>query len=125
MFRILRFEPGVAALTAPGARVAGGAISRRKALENFAPIASGAKQPREIERITLLLTTDLMSEGVNLQDAGVVVHLDLPWTAARLEQRLGRIRRIESSHKVVHSYGIRPIDSAEMMIKLEATVRRK
>jgi hypothetical protein len=66
-----------------------------------------------------------MSEGVNLQDAGVVVHLDLPWTAARLEQRLGRIRRMESRHYVVHSYGIRPIDSAEMMIRLEATVRRK
>jgi hypothetical protein len=125
MFRILRTEHGVAALTASGARVAGGTISRREALNSFAPIASGAKAPREIECISLLLTTDLMSEGVNLQDAGVVVHLDLPWTAARLEQRLGRIRRMESSHSVVHSYGIRPIGSAEMMIRLEATVRRK
>jgi hypothetical protein len=125
MFRILRAERGVAALTASGARVAGGAISRREALNSFAPVASGVKAPREIERITLLLTTDLMSEGVNLQDAGVVVHLDLPWTAARLEQRLGRIRRMESRHNLVHSYGIRPINSAEMMIRLEATVRRK
>ena len=50
--------------------------------------------------MTLLLTTDLASEGVNLQDASVVVHLDLPWTAARLEQRVGRVARLASAHDV-------------------------
>jgi hypothetical protein len=125
LFRELRNDTGVAALTARGARIAGGDVTRREALERFAPIASGVKSPREIERISLLLTTDLLSEGVNLQDAGVVIHLDLPWTAARMEQRLGRIRRLSSTHSTVYAYGIRPSRSAELLIGLERTIRNK
>jgi len=125
LFRELRNEMGIAALTARGARIAGGDINRREALERFAPMALGVKPPREIERISLLLTTDLLSEGVNLQDAGVVVHLDLPWTAARMEQRLGRIRRLASNHSTVFAYGIRPSRSAELLIGLERTIRKK
>lgn len=125
LFRELRNEPGVAALTAAGARVAGGPITRREALTRFAPLATGAQPPREIERIGLLLTTDLLSEGVNLQDASVAVHLDLPWTAARMEQRVGRIRRLGSNHETVYTYGIRPARSAEFLIGLERIIRRK
>ncbi|HEY3257287.1 MAG TPA: helicase-related protein, partial [Gemmatimonadaceae bacterium] len=125
LFRELRSERGVAALTASGARVAGGAITRREALDRFAPMGSGAKPPRNIDRIDLLLTTDLLSEGVNLQDAGVVVHLDLPWTAARLEQRMGRVRRLGSIHRRVHAYAIRPSAAAETLIRLEETIRTK
>ena len=125
LFQEFRNEHGVGALTASGARVAGGVISRRDALARFAPVANGVKPPREIDRIDFLLTTDLLSEGVNLQDAGVVVHLDLPWTAARLEQRLGRVRRLGSAHQRVHAYGIRPSTSAEALIHLERTIKRK
>ena len=125
LFRQLSTERGVAALTASGARVAGGAITRREALARFAPIATHAKPPRQIDRIDLLLTTDLLSEGINLQDAGVVVHLDLPWTAARLEQRMGRVRRLGSTHRRVHTYAIRPSKAAESLIRLEETIRTK
>ena len=125
LFFELRAERGVASLTASGARVAGGAISRRQALARFAPIAIGAKAPRYIDRIDLLLTTDLLSEGINLQDAAVVIHLDLPWTAARLEQRMGRVRRLGSIHRRVYAYGIRPSTAAEALISLEQTIRTK
>jgi superfamily II DNA or RNA helicase len=125
LFREFRTERGVAVLTASGAGVAGGAITRREALARFAPMASHAKPPRSIDRIDLLLATDLLSEGVNLQDAGVVVHLDLPWTAARLEQRMGRVRRLGSVHRRVHAYAIRPSTAAESLIRLEDTIRTK
>ena len=125
LFRELRNEPRVAVLTARGARVAGGSLSRREALARFAPRASGVLPPRAIERIDILLATDLLSEGVNLQDAGVVVHLDLPWTAARLEQRIGRVARMGSAHPRVHTYGIRPPVAAEILIRLEATIAAK
>lgn len=125
LFRELRTERGVASLTATAARVAGGGITRRETLARFAPIASGARAPRYIDRIDLLLTTDLLSEGINLQDAGIVVHLDLPWTAARLEQRMGRVRRLSSIHRRVHAYGIRPSTAAETLISLEETIRTK
>jgi hypothetical protein len=125
MFRELRNEPRVAALTARGARVAGGALTRREALSRFAPRASGVSPPRDIERIDLLLATDLLSEGINLQDAGVVVHLDLPWTAARLEQRMGRVARMGSTHRQVFAYGIRPLAAAEILIRLQKTIAKK
>lgn len=125
MFRELRREPGIAVLTAGNARVAGGSLTRREAISRFAPRASGVRAPREAERIDLLLATDLLSEGVNLQDAGVVVHLDLPWTAARLEQRLGRVARLGSQRSRVFAYGIRPSPAAEVLIRMESTIRRK
>lgn len=125
LFRELRDQPGVAALTAKGARVAGGSLSRREAISRFAPRASGARGPREAERIDVLLTTDLLSEGVNLQDAGVVVHLDLPWTGARLEQRIGRVARLGSERRRVFAYGIRPSQAGEILIRVESTITRK
>jgi len=125
LFRELRREPRVAALTAQGARVAGGSLTRREAISRFAPHASGAHAARDAERIDLLLATDLLSEGVNLQDAGVVVHLDLPWTAARLEQRLGRVARLGSQRRRVFAYAIRPSRAADVLIRMESTIRRK
>jgi len=71
------------------------------------------------DRIDLLLSTDLLSEGVNLQDAEVVVHLDIPWTAARLEQRVGRLARMGSKHSTVTVYLIRPPASAAALLENE------
>ncbi|MGH7626394.1 MAG: helicase-related protein [Gemmatimonadaceae bacterium] len=125
MFRLLRNTPGIAALTGHGARVAGGSLTRAEALARFAPRASGARPPRDIERIDLLLTTDLLSEGINLSDASVVVHLDLPWTGARLEQRVGRSRRIGASHQCTSVYALAPPASSEELLRVEARVRAK
>jgi hypothetical protein len=125
LFTRLSRDGQVAALSGSGARVSGGRISRSEALASFAPVASRCSAARPADDITLLLTTDLLSEGVNLQDAGVVVHLDLPWTPARMEQRLGRIVRIGSSHGHVESYGIEPPVSAEAIVRIEEILRRK
>ncbi|HWG54281.1 MAG TPA: DEAD/DEAH box helicase [Gemmatimonadaceae bacterium] len=125
MFRLLRNAAGIAALTGHGARVAGGSLTRAEALARFAPRASGARPPRAIERIDLLLTTDLLSEGINLSDASVVVHLDLPWTGARLEQRVGRSRRIGASHQCTSVYALAPPASSEELLRVEARVRAK
>ncbi|MEP6509797.1 MAG: helicase-related protein, partial [Gemmatimonadales bacterium] len=95
------------------------------AIRRFAPVASGVAKPRRSEAVSLLLATDLLSEGVNLQDAAVVVHLDLPWTPARMEQRLGRIARMGSRHSQVYSYAIRPPVSAEALIRIESVLREK
>src|SRR5690606_12398287 len=107
LFRQLRAVPGVAVLTGSGARVAGGLLSRTELLARFAPRAQGVRPAGKAEDVRLLLSTDLLSEGVNLQDANVVVHLDLPWTAARLAQRVGRVVRHGSPHRAVrvHTMG--------------------
>ena len=120
LFRFLAPSGEVAALSGHGGKVSGGSISRREVIERFAPRASGRKPPSAANRVSLLIATDLMSEGVNLQDAGVVVHVDLPFTHARLEQRVGRAARIGSPHDVVHSYAFRPPASAETLTRIES-----
>ncbi|HVS59898.1 MAG TPA: helicase-related protein, partial [Gemmatimonadaceae bacterium] len=125
LFRKLVKPGGVAMLTAHGARVAGGRLSRGEALARFAPRALHASPPPSAEAIDLLLSTDLLSEGVNLQDAEVVVHLDIPWTAARLEQRVGRVARMGSAHSTVSVYLIRPPASAAELLENEILVQRK
>ena len=125
MFRLLRSEPGVAALTADGGRVAGGSLTRAEALARFAPRAQGVAPAGRAQCIDVLLTTDLLSEGVNLQDASIVVHLDLPWTPARLEQRVGRVARIGSTHDLVHVYAMLPPASSERIVRVEQRLREK
>jgi superfamily II DNA or RNA helicase len=125
LFRELRRDPGVAVLTAHGASVAGGALSRKEAIERFAPRASGVRAPRTIERIDLLIATDLLSEGVNLHDASVVVHLDLPWTPARMEQRVGRSRRMGALHARTTVYAFEPPASSEVLLGVEQRLRAK
>jgi superfamily II DNA or RNA helicase len=125
LFRLLRPDGGVGMLRARGAAVSGGALSRQEALTRFAPVAHGAREPHPSQRIDLLLATDLLSEGVNLQDASVVVHLDLPWNPARLEQRVGRVSRLGSRHARVCVYAIRPPAAAEGLLAVERRLRAK
>ncbi len=125
LFRALRADGAVGLVTSRGGVVAGGPISRREMLERFAPIASGRPAPPAAERVELLLTTDLLSEGVNLQDASVVVHLDLPWTPARMEQRVGRSRRLGAPHERTAVYAFRPPAASEELARVEERLRAK
>jgi len=125
LFRKLARTGRVAMLTAHGARVAGGSLTRIEAISRFAPQATGCAKPSAAEEIDLLLTTDLLSEGVNLQDANVVMHLDIPWTVARLEQRVGRVARLGSRHGAVSIHALRPPLSAAEVLRSESIVQKK
>jgi superfamily II DNA or RNA helicase len=125
LYRRLVGEDRVALLTAKGAQVAGGKLSRHEAITRFAPVANRCRPPGRAEVIDLLITTDLLSEGVNLQDAEVVVHLDLPWTAARMQQRVGRVARLGSRHAHVKVYQLRSPASAESVLAGEKLVNAK
>jgi hypothetical protein len=120
----LRTAPGIGMLSASEARIASGRVTRDELLARFAPRAQGARTPAAHERVTLLLTTDLLSEGVNLQDASVVVHLDLPWNPARLAQRVGRIRRPGGADAVA-SYLMSPPARAALLLQAETRLRAK
>lgn len=124
-WRALRRLPGVGALSSRGATIAGGTLSRREALARFAPLAHGAPLPSRVDEIRVLLATDMLSEGVNLQDASVVVHLDLPWTPARMEQRVGRVARLGSAHERVSVYAIRAPTAAARMLAIERRLLAK
>ncbi|MEO7083267.1 MAG: helicase-related protein [Gemmatimonadaceae bacterium] len=119
----LASDAGVAALTSHGSRVAGGRISRDDVLAQFTP-GTDTVVPA-CEYISLLITTDLLSEGLNLQEASVIVHLDLPWNPARLEQRVGRARRLGSRHAAVTVYSLKPPAPAERLLRIEQRLREK
>ena len=123
--RALSDIAGVGAFTGQRAWIASGPISRRDALACFAPVAQGRPPPPPHQRIRLLLSTDLLAEGVNLQDAGVVVHLDLPWTDALRRQRVGRCVRVGSPHQEVVVYRFEPPQGADAMLQLHARLERK
>ena len=123
-FAAMRSDSGVGMLTASEARIASGRLSRDELLARFAPLAQGASAPHARERVTLLLATDLLSEGVNLQDASVLVHLDLPWNPARLAQRLGRLRRPGGANQVT-TYVMAPPARSGLLLRAEARLREK
>ena len=87
----------VALVTGRGARIASGPVSVATALDGFAPEARHTRAHRAA-RADVLVATDLVSEGLDLQDAARVVHFDLPWTPQRLLQRLGRVARLGTHH---------------------------
>jgi superfamily II DNA or RNA helicase len=118
-------DAGVAALTANGARIASGRVARDVVLAQFTPISSESRDAGPADRIDLLITTDLLSEGLNLQRASVVVHLDLPWNPARLDQRVGRARRLGSRHDAVTVYVIAPPAAADRLLRVEERLREK
>ena len=109
--------PGVATLTARGAHIASGRVSRDSVLAQFAPESGGRAAVHAAERIDVLLATDVLSEGLNLQEASVVVHLDLPWNPARLEQRTGRCARLGSRHERVAVYLVEPPAAASFLCR--------
>jgi superfamily II DNA or RNA helicase len=125
LWQRLSREPGVAALTAHGARVAGGRISRETVLRQLEPRPSNARATPSIERIDLLIATDVLSEGLNLHAASVVVHLDYPWNPARLDQRVGRVRRLGSPHDAVTVYALAPPVAAERLLRIDERLRDK
>ena len=125
LHRALSDIAGVGLLSSRHARIASGRISRSEALARFAPLAQERPPPPAHNAIRLLLATDLLAEGVNLQDAGVVVHLDLPWTHALRQQRVGRCARIGSPHAVVHVYHLAPPPDGDRALRLQRRLATK
>jgi len=107
-----------------GAEVRGG-VSRRRALHGFAPISTGALPPDTEDRFDLVLCTDVLAEGMNLQQCRNLVNYDLPWNPMRLVQRHGRVDRIGSPHPAVFLRTFFPDAQLDALLNLERRVRRK
>jgi len=107
------------------ARIASGPISVDDALDRFAPNARHSRHPSRAGDVMTLIATDLVSEGLDLQDAAVVVHYDLPWTPVRLAQRVGRVARLGSTHRNAHVFWFRPPAPLEQRLHMERRIAMK
>ena len=77
------------------------------------------------EELRVLIATDVLSEGQNLQDSHIVVNYDLPWAIIRLIQRAGRVDRIGQVSDKILCYSFLPADGIEKIIKLRSRVRQR
>lgn len=93
-------------------------------IKRFAPKANKAKIKPE-EEINILVTTEVLSEGVNLQDGQVVINYELHWNPVRIIQRIGRIDRISSQYDEIYVYNFFPETSAEKELKIEDKVNQR
>ena len=77
------------------------------------------------DEIRVLVATDVLSEGQNLQDCSVIVNYDLPWAIIRLIQRAGRVDRIGQKSEEIICYSFVPADGVERIIRLRSRVRQR
>lgn len=75
--------------------------------------------------VRVLIATDVLSEGQNLQDCHIVVNYDLPWAIIRLIQRAGRVDRIGQQANRILCYSFLPAEGVERIIRLRARVRQR
>lgn len=97
---------------------------RLNRIRRFAPNANNTNvQPdREIQ---VLFSTDVLSEGQNLQDADTIINYDLHWNPIRMVQRIGRLDRIGSPHNTIHVYNFIPEDALEELLRLLERLHEK
>ena len=95
------------------------ALARR-----FSPRSNGVTDSAVLaQQLRVLVATDVLSEGQNLQDCHVIVNYDLPWAIIRLIQRAGRVDRIGQAAPEITCYTYLPADGIEQIIRLRARVR--
>ncbi|MCK5505333.1 MAG: SWF/SNF helicase family protein, partial [Thermodesulfovibrionia bacterium] len=75
------------------------------------------------DELRVIIATDVLSEGQNLQDCSIVVNYDLPWAIIRLIQRAGRVDRIGQQAEKIMCYSFLPADGVERIIRLRSRVR--
>jgi hypothetical protein len=77
------------------------------------------------DELRILIATDVLSEGQNLQDAAIIVNYDLPWAIIRLIQRAGRVDRIGQKAEKILCYSFLPAEGVERIIGLRSRVRKR
>ena len=90
----------------------------------FSP-ESNQKQVAPTDELRVLVSTDVLSEGQNLQDCAIIINYDLPWALIRIIQRVGRVDRIgQQSHQIL-CYSFLPADGVERIIRLHQRIRQR
>ncbi|MGI9345261.1 MAG: helicase-related protein [Gammaproteobacteria bacterium] len=101
------------------------AANFEQVLNRFAPVAREQSQATEEAEIDVLIATDCISEGQNLQDCDTVLNYDIHWNPVRLIQRFGRIDRIGSRNQTVHMINYWPTEDMELYLNLKPRVNAR
>jgi len=93
---------------------------RDKVIENFDARAKNKKDDYKI-----LISTEVLSEGVNLHRSNIVINYDIPWNPTKLIQRVGRINRIDTPFDRIYTFNFFPTRQADSEIELTNIARSK
>lgn len=94
-------------------------------VNRFSPRSNNKSNISVDQELRILISTDILSEGQNLQDSTIVVNYDLPWAIIRLIQRAGRIDRIGQESEKVYCYSFLPVDGVERIIQLRGRLLQR
>lgn len=95
-------------------------IAREIIKENFDPKSDNIRND-----IRLLVTTDVLAEGINLHKSNILINYDLPWNPTRILQRVGRVNRLGSEHTHIHIFNFFPTTQSDAHLGLEANITNK
>lgn len=88
--------------------------------QNFDPKSQAPKND-----IRILVTTDVLAEGINLHKSNIIMNYDIPWNPTRVLQRIGRVNRVWTSHTSIYIYNFFPTEQSNEAIQLEENVKSK
>ena len=97
-----------------------GEATHRDVIANF---DANAFHPRDDYRI--LVSTEVLSEGVNLHRSNIVINYDIPWNPTRLIQRVGRVNRVDTKFDTIHTCTFFPTEESNDLIKLKEAAEAK
>lgn len=80
---------------------------------------------KDNDKYDLLITTDVLAEGINLHRANVLVNYDLPWNPTRIMQRVGRINRVGTEFDQIHVFNFFPTAQSEKQLPMEERILEK
>ncbi|WKW13235.1 DEAD/DEAH box helicase [Pseudogemmatithrix spongiicola] len=123
LYAQLRNLPGVVAIIGTRVHAAAGRWTRDEVLRALGP-RQPPWRPDDPRGIRLLLATDILAEGVELQGCATLIHGDPAWTPARFEQRVGRVAR-DGQRDTVHVLRFAMPAGAAALLDLTERLRRK
>ena len=95
-------------------------VARQLIRENYDPMSE-----TQDDDLRILISTDVLAEGINLHRSNIVINYDLPWNPTRVLQRVGRVNRVGTEHQTIDIYNYFPTDKAESEIGLEDNIKAK
>ena len=105
--------------------VESGTTDLGRVILRFAPKANNYQLRPGDEELRILVSTDVLSEGLNLQDANNIINYDLHWNPVRLIQRVGRVDRIGTEHDTIYAYNFLPETGLERELGIEQRLEHR
>ncbi|MCD7779740.1 MAG: SNF2-related protein, partial [Candidatus Gastranaerophilales bacterium] len=90
--------------------------------DNYDP---NKKECFQKDNIQLLVTTDVLSEGINLHRSNIIVNYDLPWNPTKVLQRVGRVNRVGTQHDKIFIFNFFPTSQTDKELGLESSIIAK